>query len=64
MDAALKSLLVDEYIVLDVIERRHIELTAEGSSYVQDGTPEFQYASALTVGEEILKSDVETKVGA
>ena len=64
MDASLKSLLVDEYIVLDVIERRQIELTAEGAGYADAGTPEFQYASALEVGVEMLKSDVEAKVGA
>ncbi len=44
LDAAVKSLLVDEYVVLDVIERRKIDLTDEGKGYVQDGTPEFQYA--------------------
>jgi hypothetical protein len=41
MDAPLKSLLVDEYVVLEVIERRKIELTEEGAGYVKDGTPEF-----------------------
>jgi len=30
VDAALKSLLVDEFVVLEVIERRRIELTEEG----------------------------------
>ena len=30
LDAALKSLNVDEYVNLDVIERKLIELTAEG----------------------------------
>ena len=41
IDAALKSLLVDEFVVLEVIERRKIELTDEGQQYVRDGTPEF-----------------------
>ena len=30
LDAAVKSLLVDEFVILDVIERREIALTAEG----------------------------------
>jgi NMD protein affecting ribosome stability and mRNA decay len=30
VDAALKSLLVDEYVVLDVIEVKHLKLSAEG----------------------------------
>jgi len=64
LDAALKSLLVDDFVVLAVLERRKIDLTAEGQQYEQVGTPEFQYASALELGDEVLKSDVETRVGA
>ena len=41
VDAALKSLLVDDYVVLDVIEKKRIDLTEEGSGYAQKGTPEF-----------------------
>ena len=33
VDAALKSLLVDEYVVLEVIERRRLILTQEGDGY-------------------------------
>lgn len=64
LDAALKSLLVDEYVVLEVIERKTLELTGEGASYAQGGTPGFQYASALVLNEETLKADVEAQVGA
>ena len=64
VDAAVKSLLVDDYVVLEVIERRKIELSEEGAGYAQSGTPEFQYASALQVGVETLKSEVEATVGA
>ena len=64
LDAAVKSLLVDDYVVLDVIERKFIALTEEGEGYARAGTPEFQYASALQVGAEVLKSDVEAQVGA
>lgn len=34
MDAALKSLNVDEYVDLQVIEKRKIELTQEGEGYL------------------------------
>jgi len=63
VDAAVKSLLVDEYVVLEVIERRRLDLTAEGQGYATNGTPEFQYASALVNGVETLKTDVEAIVG-
>lgn len=33
LEKVLKSLLVDEYLNLDVIERKIIELTDEGNSY-------------------------------
>ena len=33
LDPVLKSLSVDEYVVLDVIEKKLIELTEEGQSY-------------------------------
>lgn len=34
MDAALKSLNVDEFVDLKVIEKRRIELTQEGEGYL------------------------------
>ena len=37
----LKSLSAEEYIKLNVIERKEIELTDEGKSYAQNGSPEF-----------------------
>lgn len=64
MDKTLKSLLVDEYVVLQVIEKKFIELTDEGASYVLKGTPEFQYASALEVNTPINKAEFDKKVGA
>ena len=63
MDAALKSLLVDEYVVLDVIEVRYLKHSEEGAQYAQHGTPEFQYANALPLNEEVPKTTVEEKVG-
>ena len=44
LDKNLKSLLVDDDLVLTVIERKGIELTDEGASYASIGTPEYQYA--------------------
>ena len=44
LDKNLKSLLVDDYLILTVIERKGIELTDEGASYASIGTPEYQYA--------------------
>ena len=41
LDKVLKSLLVDDYVVLTVIERKFVELSAEGKGYVEKGTPEF-----------------------
>ena len=63
VDAALKSLLVDDFVALEVIERRKIELTEEGKGYADNGTPEYQYANALELNVQTQKSDVESKVG-
>lgn len=40
MDAALKSLNVDEFVDLKVIEKRRIELTEEGEGYLKNGSAE------------------------
>jgi len=36
----LKSLLVDDYVEMEVKELREVKLTEEGSSYASKGTPE------------------------
>ena len=59
VDAALKSLLVDEYVVLDVIEVKHLKLSSEGAEYAHKGTPEYQYAMAAPFGSEVPKTTVE-----
>lgn len=64
LDKSLKSLLVDDYLVLTVIERKAIELTDEGASYATIGTPEYQYASALEMNKPTEKAEAEAKVGA
>lgn len=58
LDKVLKSLLVDDYVVLEVLEKKYIELTKEGEGYVEKGTPEYQYASALELNVPTLKKDV------
>jgi hypothetical protein len=45
LEPVLKSLLVDEYVILTVLERKLIELTDEGLSYAKNGSPEFQFVS-------------------
>jgi hypothetical protein len=37
----LKSLSAEDYIVLEVIERKEIELTEEGQGYASQGSPEY-----------------------
>ena len=64
LDAILKSLSSEEYIKLDVIERKLIELTDEGSGYVKNGSPEFQFVSAMKVGELVELPEMEKRVGA
>jgi helix-turn-helix protein len=41
LDKSLKSLLVDDYLELAVIERKLLELTDEGATYADKGTPEY-----------------------
>lgn len=64
MKDVLKSLNVDEYVVLEVNERRVIELTDEGKSYAENGSPEFQFVSAMQVGEKVSMAEMENRLGA
>lgn len=48
---------------MQVIEKKRVELSDEGADYAKNGTPEFQYANALVVGELTAKADVDAKVG-
>lgn len=41
LDPVLKSLVSEDFLVLEVIEKKQIELTEEGQSYAKDGSPEF-----------------------
>jgi Mn-dependent DtxR family transcriptional regulator len=60
---ALKSLSADDYIKLNVIERKEIELTEEGRSYAQNGSPEYQFVSSMKMGEVTTMVTMEEKVG-
>jgi hypothetical protein len=64
IDNTLKSLSADEYVELVVLEKKLIELSEEGSGYVKNGTPEFQYANALAMNTPTPKTEVEAKIGA
>ena len=47
LDPVLKSLTSEDYIVLEVIERKLIELTDEGNDYAKNGSPEFQFVNKM-----------------
>ena len=64
LEPVLKSLLVDEYVVLAVLERKVIELTAEGLGYAQDGSPEYQFVTKMEVGEKVDMAEMEKRCGA
>lgn len=64
VDPVLKSLSALEYIVLEVIERKKIELTDEGKSYAANGSPEFQFVSKMKMGEKVDMAEMESRVGA
>ena len=49
----MKSLTSEDYINLEVIERKIIELTEEGLSYSSKGSPEYQFVSNIKIGEKV-----------
>ena len=63
LDNILKSLSVEEYIKLDVIERKVIELTDEGNGYAKNGSPEFQFVSNMQINVVTTMAQMEQKVG-
>ncbi len=40
-----------------------VELSEEGASYAEKGTPEYQYASALEHNQTVNKKEFDSKVG-
>jgi len=63
LDKVLKSLTADEYINLEVLQVKKHQLTAEGEEYAQNGTPEFQFASAIKKGEDVDLPTLKGKLG-
>lgn len=59
----MKSLLVDDYLQLQVIEQKLVELSEEGASYAQKGTPEYQYTSGLEFNVSVNKAEYDKSVG-
>mgnify|MGYP000908090329 CR=1 FL=1 len=63
LEAVLKSLSAEEYINLEVIERKVIELTEEGQGYATNGSPEYQFVSKINMGEQCDMAEMENRVG-
>lgn len=64
LDSVLKSLVAEEYIAVKATDKKLLELTEEGQTYLAKGTPEYQLASAMKVGEAVEKSALEASLGA
>ena len=62
VDAALKSLLVDNFVALEVVSKQKIELSEEGAEYATRGNPEYQYTNVLVLNESTPKEAIEAKV--
>jgi phenylalanyl-tRNA synthetase alpha chain len=63
LEPVLKSLSAEEYVTLNVIERKEIELTDEGKGYATNGSPEFQFITKMTFGEKCEMATMEERVG-
>jgi hypothetical protein len=63
LEPVLKSLSAEEYIKLNVIERKEIELTDEGKSYAQEGSPEYQFVMKMAMDESVSLATMEERVG-
>ena len=59
IDATLKSLDVDLYVVLKVISRENIALTEEGQKYAKEGSLEFAFVNAIQMGETVTLDEVD-----
>lgn len=62
MDAALKSLVVAEYVILENVKFNKWFLTKEGEEYAHKGTPEFQLYR-LSTKEGTPAPEVEKALG-
>lgn len=57
-DGILKSLLVDNYVVLTNHDLEEIDLTEEGAKAIASGSPEFRLVSMFKPGEEKTRADL------
>jgi hypothetical protein len=64
IDATLKSLDVDLYVVLKVITRENIVLLPEGQKYANDGSLEFAFVNALKMGETATLEEITKRTSA
>jgi hypothetical protein len=48
---------------LTVIERKEIELTEEGLSYAENGSPEYQFVTKMAMDESVDMATMEERVG-
>lgn len=59
----LNSLKALEYLKLEDIESKLIELTPEGQSYATDGSPEYQFVTNIQIGEKVDMPTMQSRVG-
>lgn len=64
LDSILKSLVAEEYIAVKATDKKLLELTDEGQTYLAKGTPEFQLANAMTLNEPVEKAKLDEQLGA
>ncbi|MGK3735756.1 MAG: phenylalanyl-tRNA synthetase alpha chain [Bacillariaceae sp.] len=60
---AIKSLLVDQYVTAENVEKSFYTLTKEGESIVSDGSQEVLVLKALNEAGKLSIADLQTKVG-
>jgi phenylalanyl-tRNA synthetase alpha chain len=63
LESVLKSLSAEAYVALSVIERKEIELTEEGLSYAENGSPEYQFVTKMAMDESVDLATMEQRVG-
>lgn len=61
IDATLKSLDVDLYVVLKVITRENIVLLPEGQKYAKEGSLEFAFVNAIKMGETVTLEEIKKR---
>jgi phenylalanyl-tRNA synthetase alpha chain len=60
---AIKSLLVDEYVVAEDLSASFYTLTSQGQEVLEKGSQEYQVLAALREAGKLSLSDLDAKVG-